>query len=263
MFVGVGINDENYTLLDCHFDENLGDLLLKMQDVGQSEIAGKCTIELSFPDEDVNWAIRGDAVNDDNRDNFYVFKIFHIDDDCPYILVRWHAYDGVDFEVEEFNSIRLARGAMWSHYYEDRYVYSDGNNNDDSDLGSYSSVFDTGEEFLMQQIVEVGTYAEIEEEKGEHKMNKNVAIGFGLGVLELSSGVIGYDVGSKICKSLGIGGFKRVIFSIAAGRFIEEEFVAAYRVFIPDERYDDICKDVRSWLEEKIGLKKGPHIVKD
>lgn len=257
MFVGVGINDENYTLLDCHFDKNLGDLLLKMQDVGQSEIAGKCTIELSFPDEDVNWAIRGDAVNDDNRDNFYVFKIFHIDDDCPYILVRWHAYDGVDFEVEEFNSIRLARGAMWSHYYDNRGLYSDDNdNNDDGYLGPYSSVLDTGEEFLMQQIVEVGTYAEIEEEKGEHKMNKNVVIGFGLAALEFGGAIAGYGVGSKICKSFGIGGFKRVIFSIALGYFTGDEISEAYRIFIPDDRVATIESDIKTWIEEKLDKKK-------
>ena len=253
MFVGVGINDENYTLLDCHFDENLGDLLLKMQDVGQSEIAGKCTIELSFPDEDVNWAIRGDAVNDDNRDNFYVFKIFHISDDCPYILVRWHAYDGVDFEVEEFGSIRLAKGAMWNHYYEDREPYSD--DNDDRDFGPYTSVIDTGEEFLMQQIVEVGTYAEIEE-KGEHKMNKNVVIGFSLAALELDGAIAGYGVGSRICKSFGIGGLKRVLFSIALGYFTGDEISKAYLIFIPDDRVATIESDIKTWIEGKLNKKK-------
>ena len=87
-------------------------------------------------------------------------------------------------------------------------------------------------------------------------MNKNVVIGFGLGVLELGSGIVGYDVGSKICKSFGIGGFKRVIFSIAVGRFIEEEFADAYRIFISDERYNAIYKDLKTWLEGKLGLKK-------
>lgn len=92
--------------------------------------------------------------------------------------------------------------------------------------------------------------------KDENKMNKNVVIGFGLGALELSSGIIGYGVGSKICRSFGIGGLKRVIFSIAVGRFIEEEFADAYRIFIPDDRVAIIESDIKTWIEGKLDKKK-------
>lgn len=90
-------------------------------------------------------------------------------------------------------------------------------------------------------------------------MNKNVAIGLGLGVLELSSGIVGYEIGGKICKKLGIGRLKRIIFSIAVGHVTSKYFGDAYQFLIPIKKLEAIKRDVEDWFDKK----KGPHIVKD
>lgn len=159
MFIGVGIDDEHYTQLDYCFKTSLTDILNVMKQIA-NEALTDCYIELTFSNKNAGRALRGDAISMISEHKFYVFEIFEISNFSKHILVSWHAYDGVDFSVKEFDDIDEAR-KMLKDTYENGYLqYKEDTSDDCNELELDSSVLDTGYEWLMQEIVDNKQYKE-------------------------------------------------------------------------------------------------------
>lgn len=44
--------------------------------------------------------------------SFRVYQLFDIDETKPFVVVHWHSYDGVDFDIDQFYTYKEARKYM-------------------------------------------------------------------------------------------------------------------------------------------------------
>ena len=77
----------------------------------------------------------------------------------PYYLVYYHAYDGVDFTVQGFDTLREAREEMRKQFWAE---VDDTEEDAEEGLTDFSAIYDTGNEWLMWEIIKEDT---IEKEK--------------------------------------------------------------------------------------------------
>lgn len=54
----------------------------------------------------------GDKIYTQYTPTFHVHQLFDIDESKPFIVVHWHAYEGVDFDIKQFNTYKEARKYM-------------------------------------------------------------------------------------------------------------------------------------------------------
>ncbi len=152
MYLGVFIDSENYTQLGCV----MGDTL--------SEVKSK--VEKYYVD-DFDWSDRFVKMNgnkilrgvtekkDDYNLWFAVAEIFDVDSD-KYYLVYWHAYNGVDFDVTEFDSWDSAYDRMKCEYHDMIEDWEIDTNSNQCYIDSYSCVIDDDVEWHMMEIVTKG-----------------------------------------------------------------------------------------------------------
>ena len=152
MYLGVMIDSEHYTDVTCVFRETLNEVM--------------CTLEsIAFEDDygEVNWTdnfylcegrkVKRGVTNGD--DYWLVMEIFEVEDNNIY-LVQWHAYEGVDFDVIEFDTWDSAYNRMKREYYDMIEDWGIDRNKNQCDIDSYSFCIDDGNEWHMMQIVTKG-----------------------------------------------------------------------------------------------------------
>lgn len=84
--------------------------------------------------------------------SFHVYQLFNIDETKPFVVVSWHAYNGVDFEITQFDTYRKAR------CYMSNSVVNIAAGNEDSSIEYFddeSSCVDMEHEWMMWKIIEI------------------------------------------------------------------------------------------------------------
>lgn len=84
--------------------------------------------------------------------SFHVYQLFDIDESKPFVVVHWHAYDSVDFEISQFDTYRKAR------CYMSNSVVNIVARNEDSSIEYFddeSSCVDLENEWMMWRIIEI------------------------------------------------------------------------------------------------------------
>ena len=149
MYIGLGITSESYSVLYYEVDSELERLKKKMEE------------RIAFPNNEVIWysqkdnmcygaspVIRGTAPC--TEDDWGVIEIYEIDDN-PWALVKWHAFDGVDFSVGTYRTREEARKAM-------RYEAGNTFTQLGSPIADWQSdyvEFDTGDEWRMYKVIQI------------------------------------------------------------------------------------------------------------
>lgn len=152
MYLGVMIDSEHYTDVTCVFRETLNEVM--------------CTLEsIAFEDDygEVNWAddfylcegrkVKRGITNGD--DYWLVMEIFEVEDNNIY-LIQWHAYEGVDFDVAEFDNWDSAYNTMKYKYHGMIEDWEIDTNRNQCYIDSYSCVIDDDNEWHMMEIVTKG-----------------------------------------------------------------------------------------------------------
>lgn len=145
MFIAVGIDDEHYSELFYTMSDDLSEVISAVETYSDY---GVMTWKLAG--EGDNYILRGEAWRDYR---FFVAEIFEVSKESPYFLIHWHAYNGVDFGVEEFESIEAAKTEIESRWNEDQELYFEDTCEDSNFLDDDESIFDTGYEWKMHKIV--------------------------------------------------------------------------------------------------------------
>lgn len=145
MFIAVGIDDEHYSELFYTMSDDLSEVISAVETYSDY---GVMTWKLAG--EGDNYILRGEAWRDYR---FFVAEIFEVSKESPYFLIHWHAYNGVDFGVEEFESIDAAKTEIERRWNEDQELYFEDTCEDSNFLDDDESIFDTGYEWKMHKIV--------------------------------------------------------------------------------------------------------------
>lgn len=140
------LDSENYTEPVIRFCETreegfqmFKDLVTPYNDPPKFEVDGnRC---------DATWWEPGEETYDD----FAVCEVFGLNEK-PYILVWWHAYEGVDFNVKQFDSFEEANATMRSEA-EDILILDEVENYPVTDE-DWGAVVDDGYEWNCWQIIE-------------------------------------------------------------------------------------------------------------
>lgn len=143
MYLGVFIDSENYTQLGCVVGDTLSEVKYKLSEFDWSD---------SFVKMDGDKVLRG-VVED--GDWFSVAEVFEVDSN-KYYLVYWHAYEGVDFDVMEFDTWDSAYNRMEREFYDMIEDWGIDRNKNQCDIDSYSFCIDDDNEWHMMQIVTKG-----------------------------------------------------------------------------------------------------------
>ena len=100
MILGVYIDSENYADLEVETGTQLNEVIDKIKTTLEdydpiiTETEQKTCIEF---------------LNEEDSSDFLVANIFQISDDVKYLVVIWHAYDGVDFSYKPFSTLEEAK----------------------------------------------------------------------------------------------------------------------------------------------------------
>ena len=163
MYIGLAITSDSYSDLYYEVGSDLERLKKKMEE------------QIAFPNNEVIWystknkcygvspVIRGTAPC--TEDDWGVIEIYEIDN-APWVMVKWHAFDGVDFAVQTYRTQEEARRAM--RYEADNTFTQFG-----SPIADWQSdyvEFDTGDEWRMFKVIQLS------EENHTSKPGKILAI---------------------------------------------------------------------------------------
>jgi len=89
----------------------------------------------------------------DCEQHFAVCEVYELNDK-PYVLIWWHAYNGVDFSVKQFDTFEEANAAMRAEA-DNIYIYiDDAYENETITPDSWSGIVDDGVEWNCWEIVE-------------------------------------------------------------------------------------------------------------
>ena len=97
---------------------------------------------------DATWWKPGEETYDD----FAVCEVFDLNEK-PYILIWWHAYDGVDFDVKQFSSFEEANAVMRSEADD---IDTFGVDNEPTFPEDWGTVIDNGYEWNCWKIIKKG-----------------------------------------------------------------------------------------------------------
>lgn len=139
MKVVLMLDDEHYTqpcIIFCETEEEGFDLF----ESWNAETEGTYTVE-------------GNRCTWERGYNFAVCEVYDLSEK-PYILIHWHAYEGVGFDVKQFDSFEEANATMRSEA-EDILIRDEVENYPvtDEDCGA---VIDDGYEWNCWKIIEKG-----------------------------------------------------------------------------------------------------------
>lgn len=148
MFIAVGIDDEHYSELFYTMSDDLSEVKNAVEDYASEY--GIAIWKLAEDADRDKYILRGEFWK---NYQFFVSEIFEVSKESPYFLVHWHAYNGVDFGVEEFESIEAAKIEMERRWSEDQELYFEDTCRDSNFLDDDESIFDTGYEWKMHKIV--------------------------------------------------------------------------------------------------------------
>lgn len=86
----------------------------------------------------------------DCEQRFAVCEVYELNDK-PYVLIWWHAYNGVDFSVKQFDTFEEANAAMRAE--ADNIYIDDVYENETITPDSWSGIVDDGVEWNCWEIV--------------------------------------------------------------------------------------------------------------
>lgn len=86
----------------------------------------------------------------DYEQRFAVCEVYELNDK-PYVLIWWHAYNGVDFSVKQFDTFEEANAAMRAE--ADNIYIDDAYENETITPDSWSGIVDDGVEWNCWEIV--------------------------------------------------------------------------------------------------------------
>ncbi len=147
MKIIVGIDGDNYTELDYGFMKTKEKAFECFKGIAKENY--EC-FEIEKEGENRFTGYYYDDLYSDIP-NFIVYECYDLNEK-PYILVWWHAYNGVDFKVEQFDTFEEANAAMKA---ESDYVWIEENDPDYKGVGpdDTSSCIDTGYEWECWEII--------------------------------------------------------------------------------------------------------------
>ena len=97
--------------------------------------------------------ISDNRIDADDGDRFDVGEIYKVYGDGDYVLVTWHAFAGVDFSIDS-NAINLDAAKFELEEYK-KYMENEMELEVEDGYSKYSIFADTGEEWMMAQIVDL------------------------------------------------------------------------------------------------------------
>ena len=153
MYLGVMIDSESYANLICVARETLNEVKCEIESIAFDWDFGEVTWEDDFLLlKNANKVARGVT----NGDEYWlVAEIFKVNENKIY-LVQWHAYDGVDFDLIEFDAWDNAYNEMKCRYYNMIEEFGINTNINQCDIDTYKSCIDDDNEWHMMQIVMKG-----------------------------------------------------------------------------------------------------------
>lgn len=154
MYIGVMIDSESYTELICVERETLNEVKCEMESIAFDWDFGEVTWE-NIPFKCEKLVARGVAETGDYNEYWFVTEIFKVNKDKVY-LVKWHAYEGVDFDVMEFDTWDDAYNEMKKIYNYEMNEYEKYINKEDCYIDTYRSCIDDNVEWNLMQIVTKG-----------------------------------------------------------------------------------------------------------
>lgn len=145
MKIVVGIDGENYTDLYYGFVKTEDEAYEWFEDDAESLECFKLERE-GNRFTGYYWRYPSDSIPD-----FTVYECYDINEK-PYILVWWHAYNGVDFTVRQFDTFKEANDVIKD---ESNYAWTeeDALENEDIIQGNGKVCVDIGDEWEMWQII--------------------------------------------------------------------------------------------------------------
>lgn len=146
MKILVGIDGDHYTDLDYEFVETKDKAFERFEKIANE---GYECFEIEREENRFTGYYYDSPLSD--YPNFIVYECYDINEK-PYILVWWHAYNGVDFTVRQFDTFEEANEIMKA---ESNYAWIEENDPEYREVtqDDGSTCVDTGCEWEMWQII--------------------------------------------------------------------------------------------------------------